>query len=85
MTTEIWDMIARAYKPIEANRFMSWRQELNTIQAIVKIACEIQDQQKLRPGECRYWTALWVKRVRSNLGVPAIQVGGDLLVIAQLG
>lgn len=78
MTTEIWDAIARAYEPLEANRCMNWQQESKTLQNIVNIAYEIQDQQNLRPGECRYWTALWVKRVWSELGVPAVQVGGDL-------
>lgn len=74
----MWDAIARAYEPIEANRCMNWRQEHWTLQRIGNIAYEIQNQQKLRPGECRYWTALWVKQVRSELGVPAVQVGGDL-------
>lgn len=79
MATEMWDMIACAYEPIEANRFINWRKESNTLQAIGDIAYEIQEQLPLRPGACRYWTALWVKRVRSELGIPAVQVGGDLL------
>jgi hypothetical protein len=79
MAINIWDAISYAYSPLEANRFMNWRHTPDALQAITKIAYEIQDQQKLRPGECRYWTALWVKRVRSELSAPAIQVGGDLL------
>jgi hypothetical protein len=79
----MWDMIARAYEPIEANRCINWRQECKTLQGIVNIAYEIQDQQKFRPGECRYWTALWVKRVRLDLGVPAVQVGGDLIAYGE--
>jgi len=83
MSTEMWDAIAGAYSPVEANRCLNWANNRDTLRAIGGIAYEVQDQLKKRPGQCRYWTALWVKRVRAELDVPAVQVRGDLFAYGE--
>ena len=71
-------MILAAYPKDEAETILVWENDLAVVQSVCQIACDIQDEMPPRPGQCRYWTAVWVARVRDVLGLPAIQVGGDL-------
>lgn len=79
MQVEDWQQWVRAaYTETEASQIFKWQNDKSIIASVCSIAHEIQNTVPLRPGECRYWTALWVTRVRDELGLPAVQVGGDL-------
>lgn len=77
------ESVERAYSNEEAQRFVAWQPDTSAIQQIGEIAFEILDECQPRPGECRHWTAKWVRAVRSRLGLPAVQVGGDLFAYGE--
>lgn len=80
---DLFEHIERAYSTEEAQRFFEWQRDGSAVQEIGQIAFEIQNYSQPRPGECRYWTARWVREVRSRLGLPAVQVGGDLFAYGE--